>query len=183
MSVKKILINGLAGILLISGIAMIAMGTSNKFKTKKAQDKYIQSFEKSVKEGQIKDITVLGILEIPNIGLKVAVKEGTEEDTIDYAVGHFLNTAMAGENGNFALAGHRNYSTGEFFLKLDQLKKGDIIEFTTYDSNYTYEVSGSEIVKPNNMDVLKETSTPTITLVTCSDDGSERLIIKGNLKK
>lgn len=183
MKRKSIVVNVAVGVLLISGITLIGVGVNNKMKTKKVQDNYIQSFESSVKKGDIQDKSILGVLEIPKINLKVAVKEGTEGETINYAVGHFLNTAMPGQNGNFALAGHRNYSTGEFFLKIDQLEKGDEIKVTTYDSNYIYEVTESEVVKPNNMEVLKETEKPIITLVTCNEEGSERLIVKGDLKK
>lgn len=182
MKVGKIIFNLVVILLLCAGIAMVGIGINNKSKTQKAQNEYKKAFDKSVDEGKVQDESIICMLEIPKINLSVVVREGTEDGTLAYAVGHFEDTAMPGEKGNFAVAGHRNYTTGEFFLKINELVKGDEIKVTTYENNYTYTVTDSETVAPNNMDVLKETEGATITLVTCNDDGSERLIVRGNLK-
>ncbi len=187
--------------LLVVGLGSISYGLFNKWKTSKVQDNLIKDFEtvmKNMEEGKIAapeekattvegasankvNITPIALLEIPKINLKVAVAEGTKDEIISQAVGHFKGTAKPGEIGNFALVGHRNFTTGEFFLKIDKLKPGDDIIVTTLDKTYTYKVTGQETVNPEEVHVLNPTKTPTITLVTCSLSGKQRLIVKGEL--
>lgn len=198
---KTKLIRLIGGILLLVGLASISYGVYYKWETARVQNNLIDDFEtvlKKIEDGKIatpeeKDITIdqanannvdikpIALLQIPKIELKVAVAEGTKDEIISQAVGHFKGTADPGEKGNFALVGHRNYTTGEFFLKIDKLKPGDDIIVTTFDKVYKYKVTGQEIVEPNDVHVLNETTNPTITLVTCTWDGKQRLIVKGEL--
>lgn len=181
-------------LLVIIGISAILYGTYNKVKTDKAQKSLINDFDKVLKKienGDIKEpesseasetnVKAIAVLEIPKIGLKVAVAEGTSDDIIGYAVGHFTGTALPGEIGNCALVGHRNFTTGEFFLRINKLEPGDDIRITTFDKTYTYKVTGQQTVNPQDVYVLNPTKTPTITLVTCSLSGKQRLIVKGEL--
>lgn len=187
--------------LLIVGLSSISYGLFNKWKTSKVQENLINDFEtvmKNMEEGKIAapeekaitgegtstskvNITPIALLEIPKINLKVAVAEGTTDDIISQAVGHFKGTAKPGEVGNFALVGHRNFTTGEFFLKIDKLKPGDDIIVTTVDKTYNYKITGQETVNPQDVHVLNPTKTPTITLITCSLSGKQRLVVKGEL--
>ena len=48
----------------------------------------------------------LGVLEISAIQLRVPVLEGTDDLTLDRAVGHIPGTALFGETGNIGIAGH-----------------------------------------------------------------------------
>ncbi|MEU2787782.1 class E sortase [Streptomyces sp. NPDC007100] len=81
------------------------------------------------------------VLRIPRLGLTVPVAEGTSRPTVlnkGYA-GHYAHTAQPGEQGNFALAGHRN-THGEPFRFLNRLRPGDTVEVTTAAVRYTYAV-------------------------------------------
>jgi len=180
---------------IIIGLAAISYGVYYKQQTAKVQEHLINDFETVLKKienpnkEQIKDNNSLGnikpiaLLEIPKIGLKVAVAEGTEDEVISYAVGHFTGTALPGENGNCALVGHRNYTTGEFFLKIDKLKAGDDIIITDQNNTYNYKVTSQQVVGPKEVEVLNPTKEATITLVTCTWNGQNRLIVKGELVK
>lgn len=84
---------------------------------------------------KIEGIDVIGVMEIPKIDLKVAVAEGTDKQTLKKAVGHFEGTAMPGEVGNFAVAGHRSYTYNEFFNRLDEMEIGDEIKVKTPRGN------------------------------------------------
>lgn len=44
---------------------------------------------------------------IPKIDLEVTIGEGVDMNTLKYALGHFPNTAMPGNDGNFSVATHR----------------------------------------------------------------------------
>lgn len=54
-------------------------------------------------------------------------------------VGHYPGTQQPGQEGNFALAGHRN-THGEPFRYLPRLRRGDAIEVETGTATYTYDV-------------------------------------------
>lgn len=192
-------------ILLVAGLFSISYGLYYKWETAKVQKSLINDFEtvlKKVDDGtteaptnsdskptsseeiaEVPDIKPIALIEIPKIGLRVAVADGTTADIIKYAVGHFKGTAMPGEVGNCALIGHRNFTTGEFFLKIDKLNPGDLIKITTYNNSYTYKVTGQEVVAPTGTQVLEPTNEATITLVTCTKGGKNRLVVKGDLVK
>ena len=55
--------------------------------------------------------------------------------------GHYIDTAMPGEQGNFAVAGHR-VGRGSPFLDLDQMRPGDPIVVETADAWFVYRVLG-----------------------------------------
>lgn len=194
-------------ILIIIGIGLLALAFKGKFETKVMQDKLMDKFNKiyesdqnivgnSPKEEEEKKepvdhtydyidmVNPIAILEIPKINLKVVVAEGTEDEILRYAVGHFIETSTPEEGGNFALAGHRNFDTGEFFLRINKLESGDEIKVTTLDGTvYTYNVTSSFVVEPQDTYILDETGQSIITLVTCTYDGSERLVVQGSLAK
>lgn len=128
---------------------------------------------------------VLGVLRIPKIDLEEAVKEGSSSNVISSALGHMEGTAYAGEIGNCAIAGHRNYVFGRFFNRLDEVTVGDTIEVETLDGIYTYTVTKSFVVEPEDVSVLnRETKKQDITLITCTPlfVGSHRLIIRGTME-
>lgn len=133
---------------------------------------------------KIEGIDVIGIMEIPKIDLKVAVAEGTDKKTLKKAVGHFDGTAMPGETGNFAVAGHRSYTYNEFFNRLNEMEIGDEIRVRTVKGEFVYEVTDIFVVEPHDVWVLDPTPDPTITLVTCTPIrvATHRLIVKGKLK-
>ncbi|MFF3741469.1 class E sortase [Streptomyces sp. NPDC002566] len=81
------------------------------------------------------------VLSIPRLHLRVPVAEGTGKRGVlnkGYA-GHYSGTQQPGQQGNFALAGHRN-SHGEPFRYLNRLRRQDIVEVRTAAGTYTYAV-------------------------------------------
>ncbi|MCW2583362.1 MAG: Sortase [Klenkia sp.] len=124
------------------------------------------------------------------------VLEGTDEEELVEGPGHYVDSAMPGEQGNFALAGHR-VGKGSPFLDLDQLAPGDPIVIETADSWFTYRVVGpddpngipsQQIVLPSDVSVIAPTpngpldgppSGAYLTLTTCHPKFSarERLIV------
>ncbi len=107
--------------------------------------------------------TPLAVMRIPRIGLEVAVLEGTDEVTLDRAVGHIADTAMPGANGNTGIAGHRD----GFFRGLMNVVAGDAIELDTLQGTETYTIERTWIVTPDDVSVLDPTPERSLTLVTC----------------
>jgi len=105
----------------------------------------------------------MAVLRIPKIGLEVAVLDGTDDLTLNRAVGHIEDTAKPGERGNVGIAGHRD----GFFRGLKDVVKGDTVELETLAGKETYRVDEIWIVRPEDVQVLDPTPEPVITLVAC----------------
>ena len=107
--------------------------------------------------------TPLATLQIRRLGVSVVVLAGTDDWTLNRAVGHIAGTPKPGDDGNVALAGHRD----GFFRPLKDIAVGDVIEMATEKGVDRYRVTQTLIVSPNDVWVLDPTETPTLTLVTC----------------
>lgn len=103
------------------------------------------------------------ILRIPRLGLEVPILEGTSELVLNRAAGHIPGTALPGQPGNLAIAGHRD----GFFRPLKDLTPGDLILVETPTRTDRYQVGKIKIVFPGDTSVLNRTTASTLTLVTC----------------
>jgi sortase A len=92
-------------------------------------------------------------------------------------------TAEPGTKGNCVLAGHRGGIYGEFFKHLNKLKKKDKVKITdAMGREYNYQVYDQFVVEPTDVYVtnsIKEEKT--LTLVTCENNGTKRLIVRCRL--
>ena len=81
------------------------------------------------------------VLVIPRLHVRAPVAEGTSKRKVldNGYVGHYAHTQQPGQQGNFALAGHRN-THGEPFRHLDRLRPRDTVVVETADATYTYAV-------------------------------------------
>jgi sortase A len=141
------------------------------------------------------------LIRIPAFGKDyvVPVLEGVGDDELASGYGHFPDAADPGEQGNYALAGHR-VTHGEPLRDMPQLRPGDEVEVETRDAIYTYVLD----TDPNNLivtfrDVWVVDPLPTnpdggveprqrpgqrlITLTTCSElfHTDNRMIAFGHL--
>lgn len=138
--------------------------------------------DESTKEVKIAS-NVIGRIIIPDISANLLLVEGTTSEQLQWGAGHVTGTAMPGQTGNLSIAAHRDYTFGTYFSRLDEMETGDkiIVEFD--GENFSYLVTESFVVEPDEVSVLAKTLTPTITLITCHPRGSgtKRLIVKGEL--
>jgi sortase A len=105
----------------------------------------------------------LALLRIPKIDLEVPILEGTDDLSLNRAVGHIAGTPRPGENGNVGIAGHRD----GFFRGLKDVSTGDTIEIVTPDSVDRYVIDEIIVVSPKDVSVLAPRTQPSVTLVTC----------------
>jgi sortase A len=112
----------------------------------------------AVKEGDI-----LGKMEIPRLGLSVAVLQGTTSKTLLLGVGHIEGTALPGEAGNIGIAGHRD----TYFRVLRDIRANDEIRLQTVSGIARYEVDWIQITAPGDGDIVANTNESALTLVTC----------------
>ena len=106
---------------------------------------------------------LIGMLDVPRLSLTSAVIEGDDEATLKRAAGHLPDTPLPWENGNTAIAGHRD----GLFRPLKDIAVGDEIRFRTPRDEFRYRVTETSIVKPDDLSVLEPGGAPSLTLITC----------------
>jgi sortase A len=111
----------------------------------------------------LKQGLALAVLELDRLRIRVPVFEGTDELALNRGTGWIRGTARPGELGNTGIAGHRD----GFFRVLMNVQAGDLIELQLPDRTMIYRVSRTEIINPENIQVLKPGREPALTLVTC----------------
>jgi sortase A len=130
--------------------------------------------------------SVVAQIQVPAIGVDQYVVEGTTESDLSKGPGHYIGTAMPGQAGNVAIAGHRT-TNGAPFNGLGHLVPGDrIILNTTSGQHLTYVVSGTpQVVSPRDVNVLNYVGDNRVTLTTCNPEfsSSQRLVVVGELKE
>jgi len=104
----------------------------------------------------------LAVVRIPSIRLEVPVLPGTDDRTLDRAVGHIDGTALPGAEGNSGIAGHRD----GFFRGLKDIVPGDEIELDTLSGKEIYRVDRTWVVNPEDVTVLDPTATRSLTRLT-----------------
>lgn len=122
------------------------------------------------------------VVEIDDLHIKAPVLEGTDNDILRKAAGHFIGTGDFGK-GNYCIAAHSSTVYKEYFNNLKNVEIGMII--TLYDKEkhkYSYSVTENYIVEPNETWVLDDFGDNRITLITCTDDGTRRQVVIGKLK-
>ncbi len=123
--------------------------------------------------------TVVGQVEIPEIDLSAEVLEGVSAGTLRVAAGHVPETELPGEDGNAAIAAHRD----TLFRNLEAIRPGNLILVRTPRGTFRYRVSWTGIVSPRDTRVLEPTGSEALTLVTCypfryAGPAPERFIVR-----
>lgn len=130
-------------------------------------------------ELQMQGHKVIGIIKIPAIDLEYPIIDKTTKETMRISISKFSGGEI-NEIGNISLAGHNNYS-GTMFGKNKNLKIKDKIYITDLKRRIIeYEIYNIFVTDPNDTSIL-ETEDKTkreLTLITCKNGRSERLIIK-----
>jgi sortase A len=106
---------------------------------------------------------VVGEIQVRRLHLKAIVVQGSSHTILRRAVGHIPETALPGEQGNVALAGHRD----TFFRPLRNIRLGDAITFKTPDGAFQYVVESTAVVAASEVGVLASSDGRTLTLITC----------------
>jgi sortase A len=136
----------------------------------------------------------LAILRIPRFGADWTprvVVQGVSLADLRRGPGHYPTSALPGQLGNFAVAGHRA-THGNGFFKMNELRPGDPVVVETRDTWFTYRVTGSTRVLPTDVGVVLPVpghpgAKPTqrlLTLTTCDPwwSSAHRLIVSGVLQ-
>lgn len=107
---------------------------------------------------------------------ELPISQGIDSTQLETGTGHYPKSALPGESGNFAVAGHRS-GNGEPFADFDRLQPGDRIVIETKDKWFVYVLDQDIEVKPDEVWVLEPNpaglagtvgTDKLITLTTCT---------------
>jgi sortase A len=128
----------------------------------------------SYKQGKI-----IAILTIDKLGLKYPVLKETTDENLKVAPTKFWG-ADPNEVGNFCIAGH-NYGNAKYFSQLSELVVDDVVKvMDTKGTNVSYKVYAKSVINENDLECTSQLTNgkKEVTLITCTDDNSQRLAIK-----
>lgn len=122
---------------------------------------------------------------IPSIGVDTPVHEVFLHNNVwqvaDYAAGYHHGSALPGEPGNVVMAGHAGLR-GAVFRDLGRLEPGARIAVDAGGWRHHYEVRQRFSVWPTQVEVMAPTPTPVLTLITCTDWDTRRLVVVADLQ-
>lgn len=165
--------------LIIIGIA--AFVATKDFKGKTVENVVANTVETNTMESTYENYVVLGKIKIEKIGLEQYILDSKEEDAMKKGIVRLYGGSL-NNYGNLCLAGH-NFDN--LFGKLNELDNGDTIKIIEKDFSETeYKVKEILTVEPDDLTVLipKEDKVE-LTLITCENASTKRLVIKAEEKK
>lgn len=178
----------LSGVLLVGAGAVAAYPLYTDLRANNQQDDLSVEFDtEALKDAyaakSLQDGDPLTRLQIEKLGVDFVVVEGTSPKALATGAGHYPETPLPGEQGNVAIAGHRNLH-GKVFADLDDLRPGDQVVLTTPFARHIYEVTGAPwVTAPNDWSVIDQTDGAVLTLTTCHPYGTneKRLVVRAEL--
>lgn len=121
---------------------------------------------------------------LPSIGVDTGVAEVFVVDgawqVADYAAGYHNGSALPGSVGNMVMAGHAGLR-GAVFRDLGNMKVGDEAVVESAGWRYVYRVREVKSVWPTQVEVMEPTPTAVLTLITCTNWDTQRLIVVADL--
>ena len=128
-------------------------------------------------------VSLAGQIMVPSVGIHLPIGRGVGNNTLMLAAGTMKHNLKMG-HGNYALAGHHMISKKVLFTPLYfHAHRGTLVYVTDMRKIYTYRINVRKIINPHDVGVINNTNRPIITLITCNDSGSRRLLLQGRLIK
>lgn len=164
-------------LLVIVGIAFLAVGGYQYIKTVQAQGKAFEEAQTLLdNRGNITDNIFfpedydpasgenVGMLTIPKLDEQLPIIEGTHEDDLAQGVGHYSGTAYPLQNDQIVLSGHRD----TVFRRMGELEIGDILTLQLEYGDYSYEIVDTKIVDADDRTIIVPTAPDEVlTVTTC----------------
>ena len=144
-----------------------------EYENKKAKEaleaKKVQEQAKQIQNTAINPNT--WCLEIPKIGLRGNIANGTSAGVLNQFIGHFDETPR--DSGNVGLAAHNNGHAVNYFANIKNLEANDVIYYTSNGVKKTYVVVSKDIIDVYDWSKLGATGDERVTLITCIDGNTE----------
>lgn len=144
------------------------------------QPKQLEKFNTVYKTNSGKEYKVDSVLNIPSLEIRYPVLSESSDDLLKIS----LNKFWGGEPnsvGNYCIVGHNYDGKDIFFGKLNKIQNGDIVELEDKTGKVLqYKVYNKFIVQPTDVACTSQLTNgkKEMTLITCSDGGKTRLVVK-----
>lgn len=127
---------------------------------------------------------IMGTVEIPKIGQKLAIYHGTGAWVLERGAGHVEGTSLpvGGTSTHCAISAHRGLPSAKFFTDLDQMVEGDEFYLHILDDTLAYKIDQIKLVEPHQTeDIQIVEGQDYCTLITCHPYGvnSHRMLVRG----
>lgn len=128
---------------------------------------------------------VIGVVEIPRLGLSLPIYYGTGESQLEQGIGilEYTSLPVGGTGTHSVLCGHSGLSSAELFSDLPMLERGDLFCLYVLGEKLAYEVDQIQTVLPEETeDITVVPGEDLCTLVTCVPFGvnTHRLLVRGH---
>ena len=133
-----------------------------------------------------KQYETIGIVRIPKINVNYPILAQTTNVELMKVAPYKFWGANPNEVGNLCIIGHNYRRRGVFFSDVPSLSVGDLVEIQDLTQRtIQYEVYDIHTVDPNDRsDTTQYTNgKKEVTLITCTDDAKQRVIVKCTEKK
>lgn len=122
----------------------------------------------------------IGIVKIPKLNITYPILSKTTDALMKVSACKF-HGANPNEVGNLCIIAHNYRKNGVFFSDVPTLVVGDIVEIQDLSQRtIQYEVYDVHTVMPDNVDdtTQKTNGRKEVTLITCTNDGKQRFIVR-----
>ena len=142
---------------------------------------------KAPQEDTITYENALGVIRIDKIGVVLPIFDNTSKKNLLLGAGVVKTTDPPSRSKNTitVLAGHRGSGKGlDYFLHIGKLEPGDEIKITTRKQVLYYQVTGDEVVEPNDWSrFIREEDKTKLYLMSCHPypKNNKRLLVKSEL--
>jgi sortase A len=126
----------------------------------------------------------IGRIELPKLGLRFDVVQGTDTVSLEKGPGHYPATALPGLGQTVAIAGHRTTYLAPF-RRINELRPGDQIILSMPYARFTYVVQKTEVVLPTALWVTRDVGYERLVLSACHPlySASHRIIVFARLQE
>ncbi len=124
-----------------------------------------------------------GRIELPTLDRSYAAVQGVEEGDLERGPGHYPSTPFPGQGGTVAIAGHRTTYLAPF-RTIDRLRRDDEIIVTMPYGRFVYAVTGTRIVSPQTLSVIRRVGYERLVLTACHPvySASQRIVVFARLR-
>ncbi|MCM1370970.1 MAG: sortase, partial [Clostridium sp.] len=122
---------------------------------------------------KIENNDILGYIEIPKISLKKTIKVGNVEKILNQKYVAIIE-GKTSQSKNLVLAGHNIESV---FKNIRSLEINDNILIYIENEMRYYKVGNIKTIEVDDTQYLRETKEQTLTLITCTDNNTKRLLV------
>lgn len=183
----------IGSLLILLSLLLLFNHTYNSYKDNKKEQEKLDTFyeeQEEIKEiindnNDKNDITInnsnyLAVLKIDKINLEKGLYSiDSNMNNVDYNIEILKESKMPDiENGNLTLAGHNGYLKESYFRHLYRLIPSDKVSVFYNGYEYIYEVINTyKVNKTGTVKVIRNNNKTTLTLITCSGDTEQLVVI------